>query len=307
LVCSSAHDIIAAVSSTVADIVREVRPELELPDGFAAGLDARIAAARAAWPDVRIEPERFARFVAARLEPPLDAGLSRLQVEDLYLACACTDGAPGAVAAFERAFVPVIERAATAAGARRPEVDDLRQVVCQRLLVPAAVEDGTPAEPRIATYSGRGDLGSWVRVVATREAQRLLPRERRELPSDDDLAGLIAPDDDPEVGYLKRLYRAEFKQAFAAAITGLSDRERLLLHQHALDGLGIDDLAGLYKVHRATAARWLEAARHSVLVATRRELTRKLQLSKDELERVMALIASQLSVSLPRLLSIRAS
>jgi RNA polymerase sigma-70 factor (ECF subfamily) len=283
--------------------VREARPELEVPDAVEPVLAALVASAAAAHPQLAIEPERFVRYLVRHLEAPVDRGLASVRGDDLYLACGCVDGLPAAVAAFDAACIPVIDRAVAASGATRAEVDDLRQVVRQRLLVPTATEAGE-AEPRIATYTGRGNLKSWVRVVATREAARLLPRERREVSADDDdLAGLIARDDDPEVGYLKRLYRAEFKQAFTAAVAGLSDRERLVLRQHALDGLSIDQLAAFYRVHRATTARWIEAAREAVLDGTRRELVKRLQLSRSELDSIMRLIGSQLEVSLPKLLT----
>jgi RNA polymerase sigma-70 factor (ECF subfamily) len=176
---------------------------------------------------------------------------------------------------------------------------DLGQVVRQRLLVAPA----SGGEPRIASYAARGALASWVRVVATREAARMLPRARREVSADDDaLAGLLAGDDDPEVGYLKRLYRDEFKRAFAAAVDALDDRDRLLLRQHALDGLDLDQLAALHGVHRATIARWIQAARATVRAHTQREMIDRLRLSGDELASVMRMIGSQLEVSLPRVL-----
>jgi RNA polymerase sigma-70 factor (ECF subfamily) len=144
-------------------------------------------------------------------------------------------------------------------------------------------------------------------VIATREAARLLARERREVATDDDqMLGMIAPSDDPEIGYFKRLYRAEFKSAFHAAVGSLSARDRLLLQQHLLDGLGIDQLAAFYQVHRATTARWLGAARREVLDRTRSELIRRLQLSHDELDSIMRLINSRFDVSFPALLRTQA-
>jgi len=76
----------------------------------------------------------------------------------------------------------------------------------------------------------------------------------------------------------------------------------MLLHQHALDGLSIDKLAAFYRVHRATTARWLDAARQAVLDGTRRELVSRLQLSVNELDSIMRMIGSRLDVSLPELL-----
>jgi len=263
---------------------------------MAGSLLDQIAEARAAWPALAIAPERFTAFLASR-DPT-----GELHVSDLYVVCGCVDQLPAAIIAFDQMCLPVIDRAVTSAGATPAEVADLRQVVRARLLVPPASDSGEEP-PRITSYTGRGSLGSWVRVVATREAQRLLARERRTVAADDDaIAGMIGPDDDPELGYLKRVYRAEFKAAFSDAIAALADRDRLLLQQNALDGLSIDHLATFHKVHRATAARWLEAARKAVLDGTRKKLIDRLQLGRDELESVMRLIASQLDVSLPRLL-----
>jgi RNA polymerase sigma-70 factor (ECF subfamily) len=251
-----------------------------------------LADARRAYPELAVDPARFAAAIEAR-------GGGALHTNDLYLACACADELTGAAEAFERACGSVIARAVTAAGASPAEAADLGQVVRQRLLVAPA--SGGP--PRIATYSARGSLAAWVRVVATRETARLLPVARRELAAgDDELAGLIATDDSPELGYIKRLYRSEFKLAFAAAVEALEDRERLLLRQHALDGLGIDQLSALHGVHRATAARWLEAAREAVLAGTQKELVARLGISRTELASIVRLIRSQLDVSLPRLL-----
>ena len=293
-------------------IVKETRPELDVPESVADTLAGIVVRAREAWPELVIAPERFVRFVAERLEPPVDTALASVHAEDLYLACGCVDRIGAAFAAFDRECVPVIDRAVEASGATPAEAADLRQVVRQRLLVAPATPDGakgqglrgasSPREgvARIGTYTGRGGLRAWVKVVATREAARLLPRERREVAAEDDeLAGLVARDDDPEIGYLKRLYRSEFKAAFTAAVDALSDRDRLLLRQNMLDGLSIDELAGFYRVHRATTARWLEAARQAVLDGTRRELIARLQLTRSELDSILRLIASGLDVSLP--------
>jgi RNA polymerase sigma-70 factor (ECF subfamily) len=281
--------------------MRSVTSEYEIPDDLDPLLAERIARATAAWPSVTVDAERFVRAIAARLagDVPAIRALEAMQTDDLYLACGCAGGNPAALAGFEQHCGAVIERAVASTGASADERADLGQVVRQRLLVAPADGD----TPRIATYSARGPLAAWVRVVATREAARMLPRARREVGADDDeLAGLIAADDDPEVGYLKRLYRGEFKRAFQVAIEALADRDRLLLRQHLLDGLGIDQLAALHGVHRATTARWIQTARDAVLAGTQRELIRRLRLSRGELASVMRLIRSQVDISLPRLL-----
>jgi len=278
------------------DLLRMIVPELEAED-LEPVLAERIAHASAQWPAFKVDVETFVRAIAARLHGGAAVRtLHALHTDDLYLACGCAAGDPVALAGFEQHCSSVIERAIATTGTSLAERADLGQVVRLRLLVSAA--DGEP--PRIATYSARGPLRAWVRVVATREAARVRPRTQREVAADDDqLAGLVAEDNDPESAYLKRLYRDEFKRAFHAAVEALDDRERLLLRQHALDGLSIDQLAALHGVHRATAARQVQAARQSVLAATQRELIRRLRLARGELASVMRLIASRLDVTLP--------
>ena len=96
---------------------------------------------RAAWPGVEIEPTRLAAFLAARPSSHL---------EDQYLACACADGDPAALAAFEAKILPGI-----AASLRRLALPaDVAAEVHQRVRAHLLV--GEP--PRIAEYQGRGPL-----------------------------------------------------------------------------------------------------------------------------------------------------
>lgn len=284
--------------SRLLEIVRSVGPTCEPQDDLEPLLVERTARAVAAWPTVHVEQELFVRAIAERLEmdDPIRS-VGAMHTDDLYLACGCVSGDAAALAAFELRCGRAISGAIAAAGATRCERADLGQVVRQRLLV---APPGGP--PRIASYSARGSLPAWVRVVATREAARRLVRAGREVGAEDDeLADLIADGDDPEIGYLKRLYREEFKRSFHAAVQKLDARARLVLRQHALDGLNIDALAVLHGVHRATAARWIQAAREAVLAGTQRELTTRLRLTRAEVESVIRLIQSQLDVTLPSL------
>ncbi len=74
-----------------------------------------------------------------------------------------------------------------------------------------------------------------------------------------------------------------------------------MLRGHFVGGLTIDDLAGRYGVHRATAARWIAAARDRLLVATRRAAAARLESTDAEVDSLMHLVASQLEFSLSRL------
>lgn len=283
--------------ATLLATLRAALPDRTLADELGPPLAAALSAARTAWPDLDVPAADFLAFLAPRLGDGPDP-LVGLHLADLWLACACDRGDEPALAAFDRVHLAQIDRAVAGLGASPSEQVELRQVVRVRLLV-ARDEAGT----RIAGYTGRGSLSAWVRVVATREAARLLRKERRHEPAEDDaLARVLAPEASPELDYLKRLYRDEFKAALQTAVAALSDRERLLLRQHALDGLSIDQLAVFHRVHRATTARWIAAARKAVLDGTRRVLTQRLRLRPTEFDSILRLIDSQLDVSLPGLL-----
>jgi len=287
------------VTLALVDIVRSALSGCEIPDELEPLLTARVARAADVWPGIAFPEDQFVRAIAERLsrDEPVRS-LEAMHTDDLYFACACTAGDPAALAGFEERCGAALAAAIASAGVSPSDRPDLAQVVRQRLLV--APPGG---EPRIASYSARGSLHAWVRVVATREALRMLSRDGREVPAGDrELEAVIASDDDVEVAYLKRLYREEFKLAFHAAVEALDARSRLLLRQHTVDGLGIDQLATLHGVHRATAARWVQAARQAVSAGTQRELTRRLRLSKAELISVIRLIQTQLDVSLPDVL-----
>src|SRR5262245_51705109 len=110
-----------------------------------AGNDAAIAAAwqvaRAAWPAVALERARFAAFVADKRAAGPGVALC---LDDLYLACACSDGDPAALAAFDRDLAATIDHAVGTVGATAAERADVAQIVRARLLV----TDGARA-PRI--------------------------------------------------------------------------------------------------------------------------------------------------------------
>jgi RNA polymerase sigma-70 factor (ECF subfamily) len=108
--------------------------------------------------------------------------------------------------------------------------------------------------------------------------------------------------DDPELSYMKELYRESFRAAFRAALDGLGAREKNLLRQHFVDGLGIDALGRMYGVHRATAARWVQSAREALLAATRREFAARTRVSKRECDSLLRLVQSRFDVTLRRLI-----
>lgn len=251
------------------------------------GLAALIAEARSAWPGITVDDGAFAAFLGARA--PVDS----LHAGDLYLACACAGGDQAAIAAFLREMVPHIEAAVLGLGGDPATVDEVRAELVDALLV--------GPRPGIATYAGRGRLRSWVRSIAVRTGMRLLGRTRAAAGGGDDaLAAIAAEVDDPEIEHLKARYGEAFRAAFAAALAALTARQRNLLRQHYLDELTVDQLGALYRVHRATAARWVAAAREALFDDTRRRMIDALGLPPADYDSLVRLLHSQLDLSIQR-------
>ena len=265
-------------------------------------LGALLSRAQEAWPDVTVPPSRFLPYLAARLprEAPIDDSLAAMFVGDLYLACGCAHGDPTALSRFERSFLRDVAPAVAHLGGGRAFEDEVAQLVRQRVLL-----GGEGAPPRIAEYTGRGNLRGWLRVVAVREGLQVLRRHKREEPlGDRQLEVLAAAAPDPELAHLERTYAGAFRAAFQRALAELEPRERNLLRQHYLQDLSIDEVGGLYGVHRATAARWIARARGRMLDGTRAALGAALGLPEHELDSLLRLIQSKLDVSLRSELSL---
>jgi RNA polymerase sigma-70 factor (ECF subfamily) len=252
-----------------------------------------IAKARAAWSNIFVLDEVVARFIDERLE---GRPLGELPVEDLYLACACVHGIETAIVAFEQQLIQPLTRSLL----RTAGSADAAAEVQQRLRVQMLVgTDGKP--PQIAAYRGYGSLKGWLRVVATREAVRLArERERHE---DDRLANDVATSANTELEYFRRVYNQEVVSALRKALGSLGSREQNVLRHHYIDRLGIDEIARIHHVHRATAARWLESAKAQLVRRARRALEAQLGAGIGGLESIVRLMQSRLDVSLRRVFS----
>lgn len=289
-------DVSAAYRDTFLGTVQaSVRDEL----ASQADLDARIASwlerAAAACGEHVPAPEVLLPYLAERMTSASDDPC----VEDLALACACAAGDPRALAAIDERFFREIDVAATRLRAPAAVLDDAKQRLRQRLLV--SVDGG---KPRITDYAGRGKLQTWLRVAITREVLRLLERTEGELPLEENrLSALPFRADDPELLVMQAQAKEQFGAAFQAAIASLTERERNLLRQSYLDGLSIDELGGLYQVHRATVARWLNKATETLLERTRAQLMEQLAMTPAVCDSFIRGLQSRLDVSIRRFLS----
>jgi RNA polymerase sigma-70 factor (ECF subfamily) len=281
-----------------------VRSVLEAVPDLDRRLWAIVAEGRVAWPDLALDARALVEFIARQATAELaDAALDGLRPADLYLACACACQLPGAIAAFDRDYMREVDVALQRMRIGPPRLHDVKQLVRQRLFVGGGAGQAPGrVHGKIAEYAGRGDLRRWVRSVAVRTCLNEMRKGRREILVDDEqlIAHHAIAGDDPELEYMKRTYAHEFRAAFAEALAQLGAREQTLLRYHHVDGLNIDEIGAIYRVHRVTAFRWLEKAKELLARSTLEALRSRLKLPASELDSVLRMIRSQIHLSLVR-------
>jgi RNA polymerase sigma-70 factor, ECF subfamily len=279
--------------------------------------DRVYAAGVAAWPSIDLPRATFVAFVRERCG---DGPPSALEITDLYLACACLGGNASAWRELDRlhlsrvpTFVARIDRSAAFG-------DEIRQRLSEKLL------SGDDGRPKLAFYTGRGQLGGWLRVAAVREALNAKRRGMVDVGGGrgrggggaggsgggtgagasgegneniDDLV-IAAREDDPEVQLLKRKYAREFTDAFRHVLATLEPDQRNVLRLHYLDGLSLEEVGKAYRVSRATAARWIADAKRTLVARVHENLGERLGDDGPGAQSLLSLVRSQLHLSLRR-------
>jgi RNA polymerase sigma-70 factor (ECF subfamily) len=271
-------------------------PAFEASSAQRGALGRNLKTARAAFPAIRVSDDRYFRFVGERLATTgvLDEGLLDRYAADLFLACACSDGDPTAIAMLEDLyFGSEVDAPCRRSGLVSPE--EMRQRVRTKLFV--------GPEPRIASYAGRSSLRAWLRAVIGRlviDASRERPRD---LPSaDGDFSGVVAAGEDADLRLARQTYHEALEAAFVLAAERLSSRDKNVLRYALAEGLSIDQIGAIYGVHRVTAHRWLQQARGTFAEQIRAVMMERLRMSPSEYGSMVRLVMSQFDVTIARVL-----
>lgn len=216
---------------------------------------------------------------------------------DLYLATACAVGDPTAATQLRREYLGAGLRSYLGRLAvDEAMLDELRQTVLVKLL------GGHP--PRIARYNGSGPMGAWVRVITARTALDLLREQantRGENP-ETALAASVAAQVTPENALARTTYGPVFQAALERALAALPPRDQAILKFHFLERLSIDAVGTIYRVHRATVARWLADIRRRLSADIEERLQVDLGTTPSEFRSLLEVVRDDLRASLARVL-----
>jgi len=281
-------------------------PDLELANvllaaagtqGDVSRLPELLDRAERRWPMLPSDRPAFTAYLGRHRprDSSLDAYLSSVHVEDLFLAFTCGRGNPEAQAMLDSLYLTRVEKELERKAWLAPLAADAIQQLRDRLLV------GDGSGPKLGQYAGTGPLLALVRAAALRTAMNL---RRQQLPSEQqapvDEAVLLSPN--PELEFLKSQYSGHFGAAFREAVAALPDDQLNVLRLRLVDGLNIDAIGVMYGAHRATVARWIAATRRTLLEQTRAKLAARLKIDEGELDSVIRLLLSRLDASVRSLL-----
>ncbi|MBP1623937.1 MAG: sigma-24, subfamily [Acidobacteria bacterium] len=238
------------------------------------------------YPAVQLSVENFQARVDEILLESQPAGdsaraeaLSRIHVEDLFLATACAGGDRVAWEHFADEYLPLLRRFAAQACANSSEIEDLAQEIAARLITD---------KKRLGGYNGRGSLSGWLRVAVSHAAVDRFRRMKRQtsLEALEEKGNPVAfsdpnhesGDDAPD-------------SRWGPIITGVVDdclrslppRDRLLLSLYYMHGVPLRDIGRQFGIHEATASRWLDRLRRDLRKQVERDLRKKHGLRSSEL------------------------
>jgi RNA polymerase sigma-70 factor, ECF subfamily len=235
----------------------------------------------ARWPTTAWTINRIAAHFGTLADGAPLAGAHR---GDLLWAWACLEGDPTALAELETGPIATTRAHLRALGCSPDVIDEAVQRARTKLVI----------DRGLASYHGRGPLGAFARTTIVRLAIDDRRRVSREVELDQLTA---APGLDPELAYMRKLYGDELAGAVRDAWARLAGHEQFVLSLRVFDAMSIDDVARVYDIHRASAARRVAAARASLVSATRACLRERLSVGETTLDSILRIVTS--SVQLP--------
>jgi RNA polymerase sigma-70 factor (ECF subfamily) len=243
-------------------------------------LEAAVDRARRRWPGIGCGPGELAAHVEQLGTTVGD--LDRFG-DELHLACASCHFDAAALRILDRDYILRSARTLLRLRAGADFNDEAIQQLRHKLLL--------PPEPRLSRYAATGPLLAWVRMVVLRLGLDIRRNTRN--PEDADLADVLAEQAPIDTVDAER-YRSAIGVAIRRVFLQLSPEDRNLLRLHHLEGVSLDRLALMNRVHRATIARRLAELRQRVYEETRREVGVAHRITKSEFRSLFRRIQSSL-------------
>src|SRR5580700_2562211 len=228
------------------------------------------------------------RFGGAQPAPSeVEAYLKSLHLEDLALACACSEGLEKAWEFFIAHFRQDLRHAASAMLRGSGRADDARAEELADSLYAELYGVRSSADGRRKSlfeyFHGRSKLSTWLRAVLAQKQVDMFRTSGRTVSLDAEMVGDVPRDlasrvksvrAHPDPG--RERYIGRFERALSTALASLAPRERMILACYYVDQLTLAEIGRMLREHESTVSRHLErmrrALRESVTQALQREI-----------------------------------
>lgn len=273
-------------------------------------------------------------FVGGGDEPPtkteIELFLNELNINDLFMAIACANGAERAWWEFDQQHRTYLERVARHLASSEMNASEVVDSVYVELYGTRIV-DGV-RQSKFASYTGKGSLRGWLRTIVWHALVDLHRASHDEVSLDEMTENvgegyaqstfLVSPQGG-ENEMLDELVRERYRRATVNALetsfSALDDHEKLLLLYYHVENMKLREIARIVevpasplrswfqrrsaqretapnaRVHESTVMRWLEKTYEKVLRAFRSELTRTAGLKETEIELCLSIVAQDLA------------
>lgn len=245
---------------------------------------------RDAYPAIDLSRDTFIMFARARAETWKG---NPDRAADMFLACACVERIPAAIAEFLAVFGERIPMYLGKLARSADLVAEVRQILVTRCVIGDANKP-----PALMTYSATGSLEGWLRATAVREALAINRDSDRNAGDVDVVMAAQIPWVDHEIALFKQIYREPVSRAFATACAGLDAEDRALLRLHYVDGVTTAKLATMFGISRATLIRRLAAARELLVERVKAALQFASGVADRDFDSVLRLVKSQIDLRL---------
>lgn len=256
--------------------------------------------------------------------------LNELNINDLFMAIACANGAERAWWEFDQQHRNYLERVARHLASSEMNASEVVDSVYVELYGTRIV-DGV-RQSKFASYTGKGSLRGWLRTIVWHALVDLHRASHDEVSLDEMTENVgegyaqstfLVPSKGGEDEMLDELVRERYRHATVNALETsfamLDDHEKLLLLYYHVENMKLREIARIVevpasplrswfqrrssqretapntRVHESTVMRWLEKTYEKVLRAFRIELTRTAGLKETEIELCMTIVAQDLA------------
>jgi len=226
------------------------------------------------------------RFGAAQPVPEeVQAYLKSLHLEDLALACACSEGIEKAWEFFMAHFRQDLRHAASAMLRGSGIADDARAEELADSLYAELYGVRSGADGRRKSlfeyFHGRSKLSTWLRAVLAQKQVDLFRTRGKTVSLEAEMEGdapreLASHTESVPADPDRQIYLGRFDTALSTALASLMPRERMILACYYVDQLTLAEIGRLLREHESTVSRQLERMRRTLREGVTQALLREI-------------------------------